>query len=214
MSSSRSPSWAGSRSSARTSDGRRRSARRASQWLARLVTRARSRERSTQLAGVAAAQHDHARARQLSEEALALRRWLGDPLLIANAAYNLGAAALREGDLARAGSALGECLRIARDLGDTIHTAAALCALGEVALERGKGSLGGAAAASGDAATAARLWGAAEALRARLGASLVPAELSVDARYVALVVERLGEEEFSVLRGEGRGLGPRHVLGA
>jgi len=194
------------------------------------------------LAGVAAAQQDYARARQLSEEALALRRRLGDPLLIANAAYNLGAAASREGDLARAESALGECLRLARDLGDTIHTAAALCALGEVALEREKGAiadallreslalyvqladeracaecihaLGGVAAASGDAPTAARLWGAAEALRARQGAALVPAELSVDARYVALVVGRLGEETFSVLREEGRGLEPREVLSA
>ena len=193
------------------------------------------------LAGVAAAQGDHARARQLSEEALSLRRLLGDPLLIANAAYNLGAAAFREGDLARAESALGECLRLARDLGDAIHTAAALCALGQIALERGEGpladpllresltlyveladeracaecihALGGAAAASGDAATAVRLWGAAEALRARLGASLVPAELSIDARYVALVMEQLGEEAFLVLRGEGRGLDPRQIIG-
>src|SRR5262249_34014550 len=66
--------------------------------------------------------------------------------------------------------------------------------------------LGGVAAAQGHALDATRLWGAAEALRARRAVALTPEEKPVDERYSTAVADELGAEELARARSEGRSL--------
>jgi hypothetical protein len=61
-------------------------------------------------------------------------------------------------------------------------------------------------AAREDAERAARLWGAAEALRERLGAPLPPNERAEYEREVAAVRQALGAEGFAVAWAAGRSL--------
>src|SRR5260370_35138508 len=63
-------------------------------------------------------------------DALELSRQLGDPALIANAAYNLSLAVALAGDQATARTLLDEALRLYRALGDRAGTAKTLCGLG------------------------------------------------------------------------------------
>jgi predicted ATPase/class 3 adenylate cyclase len=186
------------------------------------------------LAMISGYRGQHEQAQALSERSLALRRALGDPFLVASSANTLGLAAMRAGDLGTAESAFEECLQLARELGEKVLTAAALCALGEMALSRDLPAaaaerlvdalaiyreldgdrdsaecihaLGGVAAAEGQRVGAARLWGAAEALRERSGAALTPEEKAVDQRFLPLVRDELGTEEFARARSKGRSL--------
>jgi len=173
-------------------------------------------------------------AQTLSESSLALRRSLGDPFLIAVSANTLGLAAMRARDLDSAESAFEECLELARHLGEDTLTATALCALGEIALERDMldlaaerlldaltryrelgnerdcaeclHALGGVSAARANVRDAARLWGAADALRERSGAGLTPEEKATDERFLRVASGELGLDELSRLRTEGRAL--------
>jgi predicted ATPase/class 3 adenylate cyclase len=187
------------------------------------------------LAMIAGYRGQSEQAQALSERSLALRRSLGDPHLIATSANTLGLAAMRVGDLDTAERAFEECLQLARELGEKVLTAAAQCALGEIALSRGVPAaaaerllealklyhelgderdcaeclhvLGGVAAAQGLALDAARLWGAAEALRERRAAAFTPEEKVVDQRFSSAVAAELGTEAFARARSEGRSLG-------
>jgi tetratricopeptide (TPR) repeat protein len=186
---------------------------------------------------VAAARGEHARAQELSGEALALRRTLGDPLLVVDSAYNLGEAAFAAGDHEHAQKALEECLALSRELGDSLHQAAALCVLGEVALldgvlERAEGllreslaiyaglpddrasaecllGLAAVSAGIGRFDEAGRLWGAADALRGD------DALLAGELRLVALLEQRLSPglgDRLAARREEGRLLDRERVL--
>ena len=188
-------------------------------------------------ASVAAARGEHGRAQELSSEALALRRTLGDRLLVVDSAYNLGEAAFAAGDHEHAQKALEECLALSRELGDTLHQAAALCVLGEVALldgavERAEGllrksleiyaglpddrasaecllGLAGVSAGVGHFDAAARLWGAADALRQD------DALLTGELRVVALLEQSLSpglEDHLAARKEEGRLLSRELVL--
>jgi predicted ATPase len=96
----------------------------------------------------------------LHEESLALRRALGDRYGIAQALDNLGRVELDHGELEPATRLLREGLALFRELGNRLST--------PLAIE----GLATAAASGGDPARAARLWGAAESLRAALGAPM------------------------------------------
>ncbi len=188
-------------------------------------------------AEVAAARGEYGQAQELSTTALALRRTLGDRLLVVDSAYNLGEAAFAAGDHEHAHKALEECLTLSRELGDTLHQAAALCVLGEVclldgALERSEDllreslgiyaalpddrasaecvlGLAGVSAGMGRYDEAARLWGAADALRQD------DAQLTGELRLVALLEENLSStlgDRLAVRREEGRLLDRRLVL--
>lgn len=188
-------------------------------------------------ASVAEARGEYGRAQELSTEALALRRTLGDRLLVVDSAYNLGEAAFDAGDHAHAQKALQECLALSRELGDSLHQAAALCVLGEVALldgavERAEGllresleiyaglpddrasaecllGLAGVSAGGGRFDEAARLWGAADALRG--DDALLRGEL----RLVALLERSLSPglgDRLAARREEGRHLDRELVL--
>jgi tetratricopeptide (TPR) repeat protein len=192
----------------------------------------------TILSDVARTQGDHAQALGHAEEALALRRGLGDddPLLIADATYHVGVAAFAAGDLDRSENAFEVALGLARDVGDALYTAAALCMLGTTELLKGDlarvherlseslaiyaeidddrsraeclCALGGYAAAAGHPEQAARLWGAADAARGR--GPLEYAEPVIEARFRPLLVESLGVVRLEELRAEGRD-GPRET---
>ena len=184
------------------------------------------------LAMVAGYSERHQLAQEYSERSLALRRSLGDAILITSSTNTLGMAAMRAGDLEMAERAFTECLELARGLGDRIYVAAALCALGEIALSRDLPevaggrlvealvlyrelgderdcaeclhALGGVAAADGRPLDAARLWGAADALRERSGAVPTPEEKAVDERFGAAVARAEDAEALTRARAEGR----------
>ncbi|HXG75962.1 MAG TPA: adenylate/guanylate cyclase domain-containing protein [Gaiellaceae bacterium] len=182
------------------------------------------------LSSVVDAGGDHTRALALNAEALALRRALGDLLLVADSAYNLGQSAFLADDLRRAREAFEESLATAQELGDTLHVAASTCMLGELSLLEGDPgrarallaesldiyaavadtrtcaecllALALAAADSNQPDEAARLWGAAEALRA--DDALKPTERVLEARLEASLRPALGGELLATLRDEGQ----------
>jgi predicted ATPase/class 3 adenylate cyclase len=139
-----------------------------------------------------ASEGDFEAAIGLYEEGVELRRGLGDPVLVADAIYNLGLIAFQGGDHARARDVFEESLANARELDDTPYVAAAQFMLAELDVLAGDPSgaarareslalyselgddrsrarcvtlLAGAAALSGSLEDAARLLGAAQALR-------------------------------------------------
>jgi predicted ATPase/DNA-binding SARP family transcriptional activator len=184
------------------------------------------------LAMVAGYSERHKLAQEYSERSLALRRSLGDAILITSSTNTLGMAAMRAGDLDTAERAFTECLELARGLGEQLYVAAALCGLGEIALGRNLPqvaddhlvealtlytelgderlraeclhALGGVAAADGLPLDAARLWGAADALRERSGAVRTPEERAVDERFGAAVA--LAENADALARARAEGL--------
>jgi predicted ATPase/class 3 adenylate cyclase len=186
------------------------------------------------LSMIAGYRGQHRQALALSERSLALRRSLGDRHLITTSANTFGLAAMRVGDLDLAEGAFEECLQLARELGEKPLTAAALCSLGEIALRRDLTTaaaerlveahtlyrefgderdcaeclhaLGGVAAAHKLPLEAARLWGAADALRERAGAALTPEEKAVDERFLSAVVAELGPDGLTRARSKGQSL--------
>ncbi len=185
------------------------------------------------LADVFSARGDHLRALAAHEEALELRRSVGDPLQVANSTYNLGIAAFENGEIERARRAFEETHALAQRLSDVLHTAAADFMLAEVALHEGDANeaelrilrclavytelgsdrsraeclvvLGGCAAASGRYEDAARLFGAAGALRG--DATVNRFERPVLDRYGPDLASRLGEDRVAELGREGARIG-------
>jgi predicted ATPase/class 3 adenylate cyclase len=185
------------------------------------------------LSDVFAARNDLRRAIELQEEALALRRALGDPLLISDATYHLGVSFFRRGEVDKARQAFEESLALARGLGEASQQAAALFMLAELdllagELERAETQvreslavytrvendrdraeclvvLAGIAAAKKSFDQAARLLGAADALRGDAPPDLY--EIPVLERFQPELEAALGEERFARLRAEGARLG-------
>ncbi len=163
-----------------------------------------------------------------TRKSVELRRALGDPLLVADATYNLGIAALQGGDKASARRAFEDALGLARELHERPHVAAAQFMLAQLdvlagdahAAERIRESLdfytevddhrsrarcllvlAGAAAAAGSFENAARLVGAAEALRGE--EALDAFELPVLERYLPVLERELGDRRLSELKADG-----------
>ena len=175
---------------------------------------------------------EHELALERYEEAVALRTRLGDPLLVSDAVYNLGLAAFHAGDLDRARNAFERALAPARELGEAPHIAAAQFMLAELdvldddpgtAAGRAReslalyGSLGDdrsrarclvvlacAAAAEGAHEDAARLVGAAAALRA--DDPIDDFERPLLDRYVPELESELGVRRLDELRAAGASL--------
>ena len=175
--------------------------------------------------------YDQALARY--DEAVALSRTVGDQLLVVDAVYNSGMAAFQAAELDRARRAFEEALDIARELREAPHIAAAHFMLAQLAVLSGDAAgareharesfdhyteleddrscarclvvLAGAAVASGQSNDAARLIGAAEALRR--GQELDSFETSVLDRYAPELEAALGAELRAELEAEGATLG-------
>jgi predicted ATPase/class 3 adenylate cyclase/Tfp pilus assembly protein PilF len=185
------------------------------------------------LAEVYSAQGEHELAVGRYEEAAALRARLDDPLLLTDAVYSLGKAAFHAADLTRARQELERALGQARGLREAPYVAAAQLVLALIELrERDAASateragealdlysdleddrsrarciliLAAAASEQGDVEHAARLTGAAHALRG----DEPPDEFEspVLERYLPILERRLGREALDELSDEGRSAG-------
>ena len=112
------------------------------------------------LASVAIGEGDYDSAASQLEESLALCRELGDRRNTGYSLYILGMTELLRDDLDRGATLLEECIPIVRELEYWFGGAYTLLGQGKVAAPHGKSG------------RAARLWGAAEALREKMGMSL------------------------------------------
>ncbi len=146
------------------------------------------------LGGIALDRGEYARAAALSEQAYQLFETLEDSEGMAFALVNQGFAALSEHDHARALTLLREALRRLAEL--EFKDIIGYCFEGLAAV----------LAFTGQADAAARLLGAADALRESLGVELAPAERETHDETTAAVREGLGEERFSAAWRQGREL--------
>jgi non-specific serine/threonine protein kinase len=187
----------------------------------------------TLLGWVAEGQGRFARARTFHEEALELSRGLADPSWTAWSTRNVGMQAFRLGDIEAAERRLDEALALFRQGGYRFGTAFVLSNMAEVALARGDHARAAAlcrawlgqtwhvtgllfllralaevAAAIGQAWWAARLLGAAQAHRERLGVTLMPRQVALYERNAADVQTALGEDAFAAAWAEGLRLSP------
>ena len=153
------------------------------------------------LACAATAEGDHDSAVSQLEESLALCRELGDHWNTAFSLYILGMIELQRGDLERGEALIEECVPIGRELEYSFRWPTSL-GLGMVAALRGR------------PVRAARLWGAAEALRERLGLALSHFELvpSGYERDLAAVRSALSESTFDAAWAEGRAMSPEQAF--
>jgi non-specific serine/threonine protein kinase len=146
-----------------------------------------------ELASVAWARGDAERAAMLYEEELDLCREVGNKEGIAAALSNLGLVAFYRGDLVEAAALLGEGMALSLELGDMAGVA---------------GDLDGVAAivAGLHADRAARLLGAAAALRAAVGRPLAAGDETETEQAIIAAREQLGEEAFLAAWTAGNGL--------
>ena len=139
------------------------------------------------------------RARALHEQSLALSRQIGDDRGAARTITHLADLAAEQDDLTRAKALHLECLRIRQSLRDMPGIASAMEKLAWVM-------------PSEAAEDAARLLGAAEALREAIDAP-VPATARADyERYVRTLASRIGEAAFQSARTQGRAMAPDQAL--
>ncbi len=153
------------------------------------------------------ARGDYATARVLGEESLALCREVGGYYGIAQGLHDLGYFAYYQHDFVAAYTLYNESLVVSREMGAKWLIAACLEGLAAViaAQDSGGTSLAG-------ALWAARLCGAAEALREAVGAPIRPFMRSDYERMVAATRTQLGKEAFATAWAEGRTMTLEQVL--
>ena len=168
----------------------------------------------------------------IQEESLAILHGVDDRHWLAHTLDDLGAALADEGDAARAISLLEESCAIFRELGDREgiassqghrarpalrqgeHASATAACVESIALFRELGALWGVpdgvetlaavTLARGEPERAARLLGAAEALRLTIGVPVPPADRPRCESLLAAARSRLGKAAFAQARQEGR----------
>ena len=143
---------------------------------------------------------DPEQATALLEESLGLFREIGDGQNIAIGLMHAALAALAEGDHGRVLVLVEEGLRLLRKAGDRQHFADCL----EI--------IAGSAGAGGMARKAARLWGAAGALREEIGVPLQPENRTVLDPYLAAARSVLGEAAWQTALAEGRAMPPERAI--
>jgi predicted ATPase/transcriptional regulator with XRE-family HTH domain len=184
---------------------------------------------------------DYARATAFLEQSLALRLARGDEYNAAVSQGTLGVVALNQGDLSRARVLIDGALATNRRLGDRWGQAMMLAALGHVELVTGQvgraqelfgesaglfqavgnplylpwclEGMAGVAAASGHAQEAARLCGARDALRARMGSAVQILHPAAYERTLATSRTALGEEAFAAAYTAGQELSLEELIG-
>jgi len=160
--------------------------------LARAVKNQRTIARAlNQLGEVARYQDDYAHAAAYYEESLLLWRQLAENERIAMVLHNLGPVVYRLGDHRRAIALLSESLALSSELRNTHGTAICLFAVA--------GIVGG----HGQAAHAARLLGAADALRASIGVQWEPVDQAAFDRSVATFRAHLDDARFAAAWAKG-----------
>jgi tetratricopeptide (TPR) repeat protein len=165
---------------------------------------------------------------ELCRQASVLFQETGNALYTGLMPHNLGLAARYQGDYRRAEALLAESLSTLRQTSDIAACAEVLTDVGVVALEQGEygraqqafaeslvtattwtlgtvlEGLAAIAVAQGHPERAARLIGAAAALRTRMGTPIVPANERLYQRHVTLTQDALGAERWTRLWEEGR----------
>ncbi len=187
-------------------------------------------------------QGDPAPARSLLEEGLIIFRELGDKESITECLSFLGRLSLSQGDTTAGRSLLEESMRLSREIGSQWHIAESLAVLAQVETSLGDlaaartlyeesltlvrernykvllpsclEDLAAVVAAQGDPVWAARLWGAAEALRDTMGTPIAPVYRADYDRSVAAVHTQLGEKAFAAAWAAGRTMTLEQVLEA
>jgi tetratricopeptide (TPR) repeat protein len=137
------------------------------------------------------------------EESLALSRKLGDRRNTSMSLFTLGMTELRLGSLEQGAMLLEEGARIMRELGDRLGATYLALALGKLSALRG------------NHVRAARLWGAAEALREQIGMSLSKFDLAASGyeRDLEGVRSALEEATFEAAWAEGRTMSFEQAVG-
>jgi predicted ATPase/DNA-binding CsgD family transcriptional regulator len=144
------------------------------------------------LGWVAEDEGDHVTAQRFLEESLVAARQGQSPTDVALQLNNLGIVALRQGDDAQAEVRHREALLLTREVGAHEPMACALEGLAGVIAARGRPE------------RAARLLGAASALRAAIGSPRIAQFEEEYARLTPAVQEALGAEAFAAAIAEGR----------
>jgi predicted ATPase/class 3 adenylate cyclase/DNA-binding CsgD family transcriptional regulator len=185
-------------------------------------------------------QSDSVTIRSLLEEGITLRRELDDKESITDSIILLGELALSQGDVSTARSLAEEVVVLTREIGNRLNTAQSLAFLAKVIalqgdqaaaramyeeslalakagnskwhIKRGLEGLAGVLASQGDLVWAARLWGAAEALRDAMGTPIAPVYRASYERSVATARTQLGEKAFAAAWAEGRAMTPEQAL--
>jgi len=140
-------------------------------------------------------------ARKLLQEAVEIARSGDDVSLLARCHVHQGYLALREGSTAEAYTLLADGLRGFHESGASEGVQLAL---------RGLAALAGVQRRS---ERAAQLFGAAEALRERLGMVLPPVERPEYEEYVAAVRTAVNDHDFTTAWAEGRGMSLDQAVG-
>jgi predicted ATPase/class 3 adenylate cyclase len=148
---------------------------------------------------IAARQGDVETARSLHVEAAAMSREMNDDRGVARALVNLGDLAARVGERDRALAMYRESLALRLGLGDLPGTAAALEKVAWVVAED-------------DPEAAARVLGAADAMRETIRARVPPSALGEYERGRQGLEAGLGSEAFDLALKSGRGLSPGAAL--
>jgi tetratricopeptide (TPR) repeat protein len=139
-------------------------------------------------------QEDYHRATALYEEALALEREQGHQTSIAMTLGNLGLLAFAQGDYARARALQEDALALWPFITNKPW------------LARGVEHFALIAAATNEPERAARLFGAAAGLRARLGSTLPPNDQEFNERYIAQAQEQISADVFAAAWAEGEAM--------
>ncbi|CAN5793323.1 hypothetical protein BH23CHL4_BH23CHL4_20640 [soil metagenome] len=142
----------------------------------------------------ARARGDYSAARKLYEEGLTFYRALGHRNTAASVTHNLGYLAQQEGDLRRAASCFAESLAVHAEHGDQRNTGHCL------------GGLAGIIGLLGQPEQAARLFGAADAVILRAGASMFFVDRRDYDGNLAEVRTQLGEQTFAAAFAAGKTL--------
>ncbi len=154
-------------------------------------------------------QGDYEAARSYHEESLAIRQEVGDRQGTALSLAYLGHVARDQDDYAAAEAHYEECLKIRRQAGDRWGIASSLENFADLAAAKihalnAQGDITSAAEQNSAALQrAARLWGAAQALRERMGAPLSPVDRAKQEREVAASRAKLGKAEWEAAWAEG-----------
>ena len=156
------------------------------------------------LAEVAVRRGDYEHALALEEESLELRREISETWGIAISYGNFAWVALRRGDLPQAVTRLGESLALRREIGDRGGIAWCLEKLAEIALTVGQRESPSRRAEAFQ--RAARLFGAAAALREPLGSVIDLADQPEYERQVAMLQAQLDERTFTTAWAQGRAM--------
>jgi tetratricopeptide (TPR) repeat protein len=148
----------------------------------------------TRLGMLAQSQRDPAGAAAYYEESLTASRAAGDRTSVANNLVTLGVLLNLRGERRRAATLVTEGLRLSHALGSVPLVLGCIDGLAAVA------------ASGGNADRSARLFGATDALRARLDTPLPPEYRGLHQRTLTAVRTALGDDHFAAVWAEGRTL--------